>query len=166
MKQNNYTFILIAIIGAILISMFFKPSLFKMTQESPEQELQGVVDKAANQSIHILNEKEVKEFKKGEPESPWDDMLTTKELLPKTNDAWQEYGCDTFVPKTDDLLAASATPSRVSAMFPTAAKTSRNWDLRGSIQVPIDSNIQSSMLLAKPDGFGTPYEDRRTMELH
>ena len=92
--------------------------------------------------------------------SPWDDMLTTKDLLPKQNDAWKKYGCDTFVPQTDDLLAAHRTPQRITQDFGFSNNTnsiSKNRDLRGVIPVKVDNSYKDKFsLVAVPDGY---YDD-------
>ena len=94
-------------------------------------------------------------------------MLTTKDLLPKNNNGWKRYGCDTFVPETDDLLKSVGTPKRITAMFPNQNnRASKNRDLRGSIPVPINKNIQESFLLSKPDGFAQkPVDLGRRMQI-
>jgi len=155
-----------AVIGIFLIIIVFKPDFFGKKMMQPEQQKVSIDMSAEKSVMESPVQKIVIQNKNNAKEStPWDDMLTTKELLPNSNDGWKKYGCDTFVPKTDDLLASASAPSRISAMFPNSNKSVKSWDIRGSVQVPIDSGVQNSMLLAKPDGYGTPYEDRRRVDI-
>ena len=177
--SSSLPWLFIGVFGIIVIVMLFQPDLFSgwntVQKPKPVVAVPPSQKKVSTQRVrihapkHKNNEKKVKKGNDQQDSvtSAWDGMLTAKELLPQKNNEWEKYGCNTFVPQTNDLLSSVATPSRIATMFPkTNPRAMRNRDLRGSIQVPIDKTIEHSMLLAKPDGYGVPFEDPRHIEMH